>query len=128
MQSLKAARRSKGRDRAIGGPSQKDPTDLSKGGAELERLWFGAPSPIGRSSGNTGMVSRGVAAVIRPMIGHAVSDDRAANSANSADDQAYGPANDRPADRASDGASDRAILIRHGGRGKHQRRQNGGRR
>jgi hypothetical protein len=59
------------------------------------------------------------------MIGHGVSDDRAAHSA---DDQAYGPANDRPADRAGNGASDRAILIRHGGRGKRERRHNGGRR
>jgi hypothetical protein len=59
------------------------------------------------------------------MIGHGVSDDRAAHSA---DDQAYRTANDRPANRASNGASDSPILIRHGGRGKRQRRHNGGRR
>jgi len=59
------------------------------------------------------------------MVGHGVSDDGAADSP---DDKAYRGANDRPADRASNGASGCAIFIRHGGRGKHERRQNGGRR
>jgi hypothetical protein len=59
------------------------------------------------------------------MIGHGLSDNCAADSAN---DEAHRAANDRPTNPSSNGASNRAILIRHGGRGQRERRDNGGRR
>jgi hypothetical protein len=61
---------------------------------------------------------------MRSMIGHSVSNDRAADSA---DDKSHRTTNDRPANRAGNGASYRAIFIGHGGYGKRERHQNGGR-
>jgi len=92
-----------------------------KGGARLKRLPL-KPQGLLDAGVVVRVRSRTVAAIVPPMIGHRVSDNRAADAA---DNQTHRAANDRPANRTGNGASYRAILIRHGGRGIHECRENG---
>jgi hypothetical protein len=110
--------------RPLSNPDPKEAADLSNDpGDQSLADWL-----EGRRLLNAGVVVRmasgDVAAIVRVMVGHRVSYDGAADST---DDESHRAADDRAANRASNGASDCAVFIRHGGCGKRERRHNGGR-